>query len=787
MSVGVARARRWGETREQLTLSDAMGVSVEDMATPGRHVVLGDVRSVRRATDDGAFVVGSLNVAGCAAPVPFLGGCLAGARVGCLVELVGYWEEHQEYGVQFRAERLARLEHPRERDGLVRYLSANIDHLGPALSARLVDRFGVGVLDLLEADPERVREVLPGKLADRIVDGARAWAASVEDDRWARKLAPRLMMAADVGHAVAQRIVRFFRGSEVAELMLLRDPYRLLDVPGVGWQTADRIARSMGLPDDAEDRLEAAVSWALMQAMGHGHSALPRPVLRAKAVKLLGQDLGVDDAIDRSRDVAASLAEAGGLLYQPEVLWAEWRVADFLADLSRVRTPLDAAERVVIDQFISTNHLTPEQGAAVYNALECGVSILTGRPGTGKTHTQRVVVEACGALGRSVRVVAPTGKAAARASELTKSRAQTIHKLLGGVVGGQRAEGPLRGGVVVMDEASMCDVETFGWLAANVDVASGLHLVVVGDDQLLPSVGHGAVLGDMLRASVLPTVRLTAIQRQAAGSRITTNAHALLDGRDLDLSGAPDFTFVELPLPRGSSAPDAEDFLERAQSAVVRTVRQLILDEQRSLVRKAGLERRFDPLRDVQVLSPRNAGALGVDALNASLRPVMNPGASDGPRISGGFASVGDRVICTRNDYRVGTDGLMNGEQGVITAVTCGSTESVVVLLDDGRTVSLTGVQTYSLSHAFCTSVHRAQGSEYPYVVVCYHSSHRPMLDVRLLYTAITRARTRVILVGDREALELTRAAGGAASWRHTGLARHLREATGATQPSSAL
>lgn len=767
------RPNRWGDDREQLTLGQILALSVEAMDSPGRHILVGVVQGIVSRAPDGTWVAGRLTVEGCATPVPFCGGGLAGIQVGCRVELVGYWEVHPEHGTQLRAERCVASQMPRERDGLVRYLTANVQHLGPARAGKLADHFGAQVLEALEADPERVREVFDGRLGQTIAAAVCAWAADLEEDRWARHTAPRLMMAGGITYALARRITHYFSGAEVADLIARRDPYRLLDVPGIGWKTADRVALSLGAAEEGDERTEAAVGWALAQAMRNGHSALPRAELVARATALLRSHFPaeIESGVTRCIDTAG-VVQSGGLLYRPDVLRAEWDVADAFADLAQVRHPLTEAERRKVDGIARRNQLSPEQCSAVLQALENGISVLTGRPGTGKTHTLRAVMQACTALEIPVLAVAPTGKAAARVSEMTSLKGQTIHKLLSGPPGGARKEGPISGCMLVVDEASMGDLETFAWLCRNLAVASGMRLLLVGDHHQLPSVGHGSVLNDVLEAQAFPTTRLTEIRRQAANSRITVNAHALLDGCDLLLEESPDFRFVELPPGKG------EADLAHAQELVVRAVRRIIRDEQGSVVRRAGYEERFLPSREIQVLSPRNSGLLGVEALNERLQPILNPTGEEGPRISRRTVRVGDRVLCTRNDYTVGEAGLMNGEQGVVTAVDAAG-ERVTLLLDDGRTVETRGVQNYLLTHAFCATVHRAQGSEYPFVVVCYHSSHLPLLDVRILYTAVTRARKKVILAADRPALELSRRR-GATTHRFTGLACHLRAAVGA-------
>ena len=807
--------RRWGERQDELTLDDALAVSVAMMDSSGRHIVVGDVRSISRSTpDDGTWTAGTLDVKGCDNPVPFYGRGLAGMQVGRHVEFAGWWDDQDpDVGVKLQVERCLGSTLPGERAGVVRYLAANVHRLGPVRAGHLVDHFlaqGLDVaqvLDLLVASPERVQDIqrFPAGLRAALTISLREWAAAVEDDRWAAKLAPRLMVATDVSYSLARRIVRHFSAADVADLIVRNAPYRLLEVPGIGWKTADRIASTLGIAPDSEERIEAGVGWSLDQAMAQrGHSALPRwrlshAVREAREAPL--QDVA-PAAIDRGINACieyAAMFEEGDLLYRPASLRAEWDVAEALAALARIQFPISTDHRAIIERVCTAYRLIPDQVRAVLLALESGVSILTGRPGAGKTHTLKAVVHACGVLGLTVRIAAPTGKAAARASEMVRDRAirattkhmaelraQTIHKLIGGAIGGERAEGPLHYCLLIIDEVSMVDLDTMAWLVNNLAVHRGLRLLIIGDADQLPSVGHGRVLADILDAGVLPMTRLTEPQRQAKNSRIVANAHALLDGRELDLEETHDFRFLELPTISGSGAGGAvasgdvcARVLQSAQEKVLSAVRHLVREERASLVRRAGLEAPFDPVRDLQVLSPRHGGQLGVGTLNARLQTLLNPpqsGREAGPRINSGSARVGDRVICIRNDYTIGEAGIMNGEQGVVTEADLVS-ERVAVMLDDGRTVVTQGVQAYLWTHAFCTTVHRAQGSEYPFVVVCFHSSHGPMLDANLLYTAITRARTQVILVADRPALVTSQARRGAATRRHTGLARHLRSA----------
>jgi exodeoxyribonuclease V alpha subunit len=304
----------------------------------------------------------------------------------------------------------------------------------------------------------------------------------------------------------------------------------------------------------------------------------------------------------------------------------------------------------------------------------------------------------------------------------------------------------------------MIDAEVAAWLAKNIRPGPDFRLLVVGDEHQLPSVGHGRVLADLLAADVISVSRLTIVQRQATGSRIVQQAHRILERQPLLVGDTHDWTVVPLP---GEA--------EAAQAVVIRAVRRVLREEATSILPR---DRAFDARRDLQVLTPRVGGALGVEALNEKLRELVNPGAGDGPWVAGGQrVREGDRVTCIHNDYTVEPDGLMNGEQGVVRAV---EGDALRLLLDDGREVRTRGVQNKSVALAFAATVHRAQGSEYPVVLLVYHRSHAPLLDQRVLYTGVTRAKQRVILCADPEALRVS-AATGAALERCSGLAARIR------------
>ena len=709
---------------------------------------------------DAGWTAGMLDVAGAPTPIGFIAKGVGGLQVGRVVEIEGYWDQHSGYGTQFVVDACRRSELPRAGKALMRYLAANVPSLAERRSEALVAVFGDEVLARLLGDPDCVKRVFPGKVGEHVALGVRAWARDLGSERWCVDVAPKLMVAADITYPMARRIVSYFNSAEVADIFARRDPYRLLDVPDLGWTSADVIARALGVASDAEERLEAALRWAMQAQQRAGHTATTREQLITTAGPLVpGHEAGLTGALGRSV-LYCELIEDGPRLYTPEAIQTEWHITNLLAELLSRQYALTADQALRVSAVVRRNRLTTEQGGAVRMALQHGVAVLTGGPGTGKTYTLRSVIAAAQAIGLSVRITTPTGKAAARAAEMAKLAATTVHKLLGGSPGSLSDRCDLGVGLLILEEASMLDAEVMAWLAKNITPTDSFCLFIVGDDNQLPSVGHGKVLTDLLASGVVPATRLTQLQRQAVDSRIAVQAHRLLRRQSLLPGNTHDWTYVELP-----------ESAAAAQEIVLRAVQRVVREERTSLLRH---DQPFDPCRDLQVLTPRRSRDLGVDALNERLRGVLNGRGTEGPWIaSGQRVRVHDRVICIQNDYSIGTDGLMNGEQGIVEAI---DGDTLRLLLDDGRRIVTRGVQNYNLSLAFATTVHRSQGSEYPVVVVVYHTSHYPLVDLRLLYTAITRAKARVVLCADPRALVMTTEGVGMVA-RCTGLTERLREA----------
>jgi exodeoxyribonuclease V alpha subunit len=449
------------------------------------------------------------------------------------------------------------------------------------------------------------------------------------------------------------------------------------------------------------------------------------------------------------------MVDDNGWCYLPAALEAEWTVARHVRRRLEVAYDVPAMARSEVAAEIAAARLSLVQAGAVWDALTRGVFVLTGGPGTGKTTTVRTVVRCAQAMGLRLKVVAPTGKAVARATAVTGAPAETVHRLIGGAPGSSR-RAPLDLDLVIVDETSMASVEVMAWLLANLRPEA--RVVLVGDPDQLPSVDHGAVLRDLLTATRVPSVRLTEVYRQRRTSGIVQNAYRVLSGAAL--APTPDFRVSDVTDRRGAIADEAWE-KQAARQALVHELARLSA---------AGV----DVTADVQVLTPmkKATNLLGAHALNALLQDALNPNGAVGPEVAGGRrVRVGDRVMQVRNDYALGDTGVFNGEMGEVTAV---GPDAVTVRFGDARNLTVRGYRLYNLQLAWATTIHRSQGSEWPVVVVVAHRTHGAMLTRELLYTAVTRAAREVVVIADDGALARVRGDTTPGPGRHTGLARHL-------------
>jgi exodeoxyribonuclease V alpha subunit len=701
-------------------------------------------------------------------------GPLAGVQPGESLRLTGRWRSHPQYGRQFEVHGYSTVL-PATIQGIRRYLGSGlVKGVGPRTAERIVDHFGLDTLTVIEEEPKRLLEV-PGLGPKRMKLIATAW-----DEQKAIKEVMVFLQGVGVSTSLAVRIYKRYGDEAIG--VVKAEPYRLAaDVWGIGFKTADTIAKQLGIPHDSPERVKAGLAFALSQASENGgHCYLPRQELVETGVELLdvpaeladrcvGDLVAEDGAVQQALPVPVprggdEVAGAGPApveaVYLPPFHRAEQALANGvlrLRDASGDR--LGAFQRVDWDTAFSWlertggTTLAPEQAEAVRLTLTRRIAVLTGGPGCGKSFTVRSIVALALAKRAKVLLAAPTGRAAKRLAELTGHEAATLHRLLQLRPGEDAAfdrDRPLDADLIVVDEVSMLDVLLANKLVKA--VPPGAHLLLVGDVDQLPSVGPGQVLRDLLGSGELPSVRLTRVFRQAQRSGVVTNAHRINAGQHPITRGLDDFFLF------------ADEEPERVADLVVDVVAS-------RLPRRFGL----DPRRDVQVLCPMYRGPAGAGALNERLQEALTP-ARDGlpERRAGGRAyRVGDKVMQVRNNYDKGAAGVFNGAVGVITAVDLDDQE-LEVLLDTDERVAYGFDELDELVHAYAVSIHRSQGSEYPCVVIPLTMGAWMMLQRNLVYTAVTRAKKLVVLVGSRRALARavrTEAAGR----RHTALAQRLR------------
>ena len=729
-----------------------------------RVTVEGSVDAVIFQNEENGYTVLLLRVDGEDEPITVVG-CIPCAAAGEGMTVTGVWVNHPVHGPQLSAESVERRL-PQEEEDIVCYLSSGIlKGIGPATAQRLVERFGADTLRVLEEEPERLRTI-KGITAKKAMELSEAF-RTLTGLRQVMEFLARY----DLPVYLAMAVQRTY--GDNALQMLRDDPYILSRAQfGVDFAVADAIAISMGFGGDDPCRLRAAIEYELAHNAGNGHVFLPREKLLAATAQLVDVDtdmveVTLDKLIDSFAVVEKPIANVRGC-YLPRLYQAETFVAQRL--LSMLRAPVEQLRQVdkTIDAIEKEQGVSyaPLQRQAVRMAAEGGVLLLTGGPGTGKTTSLRGIVALYRRMGLDVALLAPTGRAAKRLGEVTDCDAQTIHRALGmsyNELTGQAAfkkngSDPLEAHAVIVDEMSMVDLELMQALLEA--LRPGCRLVLVGDPDQLPSVGAGNVLGDLLRSTVVPTVSLTQVFRQAEQSAIIRNAHAVNMGQPPQLdSNQGDFFFL----------------CRRSPDRLVQTVVELCRDR---LPKNMNI-----PAEQIQVLSPTRKGACGTAALNRALQAALNPPSPQKRQKQWGDVTfrVGDRVMQTKNNYDVlwekddGTagSGIFNGDVGVIQDID--SSGELIVLRFDDRTATYTADLLSQLDMAYAITVHKSQGSEYP-AVILVSAPAAPSLMVRgVLYTAITRARRMLIMVGD-DAVPARMAENDRQQRRYSGLRRRLKE-----------
>ncbi len=653
---------------------------------------------------------------------------------GEVVRLRGNWVSDKRYGNQFKVN-IIEMDELDEKAGLIAFLSGLVSGVGKKTAERIVNHFGAETVEVLSESPERLKEILRPTLAAQLAD---AWVENFE-----RRRVLISLLNLGLTPKMAERIYETYGVHAMKTIYL--NPYILADeVEGIGFARADAIAQKMGIQRDDPNRLRAALNYTLRQMLSSGHVYLPRQELVSQTMRLMGvSDSALVDSLLEGELVSEALIADENILdddlavYLPAYFDAEMRVALALKNL--IDTPFqrhykakdDAPSfssriRCMVD--MPKINLSADQREAVEMALNNKIAIMTGGPGTGKTSALRALIEKLEDEDLRFLLVSPTGRAAKRLSEATGCSAFTIHRALGFTIEQtcfHDEVNPLPIDFLIIDEASMIDIDLFRYVLDALKPTS--RLFIVGDVDQLPSVGPGNVLRDLIASGLIPVKRLTNIFRQGEGSGIVRNAHRINQGQELEFNRDRDFFFFDAQEPAAAA--------------------ELIVDIVKNrLPAKFG----FDPYRDVQVLSPMYRHDIGVTALNSALQRALNSGFAPQVNVDGLILKLYDKVIQTRNNYELE---VYNGDVGVIIDVDVKQYEVTVQF--EGDEVTYEKQFLHELQHAYCISTHRSQGSEYPVVVMPVMTQHYPMLQRNLLYTAVTRARSMVVLVGMRRAVQI--------------------------------
>ena len=670
---------------------------------------------------------------------------------GASVELEGNFTQHPVYGKQFQAVRLTE-KMPEDALAMERYLgSGAIKGIGAALAGRIVRHFGDDTFRIVENEPERLSEVkgISEKKAREIA----MQIAEKSDMRKAMMFLQKYGISLNLGAKIYQKY-----GDSVYSV-LQENPYRLADdISGVGFKIADEIAYRIGIHTDSDYRIKSGLVYTLLQATGEGHVYLPKDELFQRASELLGVDVSymekhlVDLAMDRK--IVQKEQKDQILIYPAQYYYLELNTARMLRELN-IFCPEDEkmVERRIVQIEKETGTVLDEmQKKAVQEAAGHGLLVLTGGPGTGKTTTINAIIRYFEGEGAEIRLAAPTGRAAKRMTEATGYEAQTIHRLLelsgmpeddreGQPIHFERnAENPLETDVIIIDEMSMVDIHLMHSLLMA--VTAGTRLILVGDENQLPSVGPGNVLHDIIRSGQFPVVELKKIFRQASESDIVVNAHKINKGEQVEISNkSRDFFFLK--------RYDAD--------IIIRVVIALIQEKLPRYVEAKPFE--------IQVLTPMRKGLLGVERLNQILQRYLNPPdtSKKEKEIGQGIFREGDKVMQVRNNYQLEWEirgrygipiekgvGVFNGDTGIIKTIN-EFAETAEVEFEDGRWAEYSFKQLDELELAYAVTIHKSQGSEYPAVIIPLLSGPRMLMNRNLLYTAVTRARKCVTVVGSEE------------------------------------
>jgi len=729
---------------------DSLNESIS--ANVGEERITGVVEKVSFFSESSGFTVLRLSRTDDGDSVTVVG-CIAAVHTGQHIEAIGCWHNDKTWGVQFKATHLGVIP-PETLEGVTKYLfSGMVKGVGPHVAKVLVRTYGVEVFTVIEEHPERLLE-LPGigrKRQQQIVGG------------WAEQKAVKKIMLFLHSHGVSTaRTIRIYRTyGDDAIAVVSANPYRLiLDIPGIGFRTADQIARNIGIAPDSPLRARSGIGYTLQELSLEGHCRVPESMLLAACKRLLNIPAPVlEEALRQELSIGTIIAvedHDGKSYYLVSLFRAETGVAKSIRRIMEGTLPwgsLDPETLIPEAEKQAAIVLSESQRNAVALALSNKVMVITGGPGVGKTTLINTILKILGGEQLNVLLCAPTGRAAKRLSEATGMEAKTIHRLLEfdpHTNDFRRGSSyPLEADLVIVDEVSMIDVVLMNQLLTAVSSRSAL--VFVGDVDQLPPVGPGFVLADMINSGALPLVRLTEIFRQAESSMIIVNAHRINRG---------EFT-IPAYHPATSSETGLSDFYVVSSESTADIQRRLLLVVADRIPERFGM----DPLRDIQVLTPMNKGPLGTKALNTLLQHRLNPHAVRKiVRYETTYAE-GDKVIQVVNNYE---KEVFNGDIGCIAMVD--EEESRLSVLYDSREVFYEFGEMDDIALAYAITIHKSQGSEYPAVVIPLAMQHYSLLERNLVYTAVTRAKKLVMVIGDPKALS-TAIANKRSSQRMTGLA----------------
>jgi len=654
-------------------------------------------------------------------------GDLAGVPVGEFIKLVGNWDKHPKYGLRFKVEEYS-IQYPNLTHEIEKYLSSGIiKGVGPATAKKIVEKFGENTLEVIEEKPDellKVSGITPRKL-EKIKE-------SYQIQRGLKHLI-FFLNAHNLPSGLGFKLYKQYGNAALS--VLKEDPYRLaLEVPGIGFLKADSIAKALGYSKDSASRLKAGIIYTLSTKIDEGHSFYPREMLLREASQLLEADVPmIENAlmglIEETSIIEKEISDIGRVIYLKNLYFSESYVGKRIG----LMLEMDKIKPIPLPNYFNsfeTFHLNEEQLEAVKLALFKRIFLITGGPGTGKTTVLNTIVKLLNSIGKKVTLTAPTGRAAKRMGEVSGVEAKTIHRLLGwnpetsSFIHNEM--NPIKSDVIIIDEASMMDITLFAHLLRALPTST--RLILVGDKDQLPPIGPGSPFMELIENQRLPAIRLTKVYRQDEEGLLLLNTHRINQGL--------------FPIIKQKQKGDFLFFHEEDPQKAYHWILELA-------TKRIPNEYGLDPVDSLQVLSPMKKGILGTENLTIGLQNLLNPNTEnkDKPKLD---IRIGDKVMQIRNNYE---KDVYNGDIGKVTGINLD--EGTVLISFYGRDVIYNFTELDELSLAYCISVHKSQGSEYPAVILTLSTQHYPLLQRNLVYTAITRAKKLAIIIGTKKALAM--------------------------------